>query len=240
MNKIVIILGVALLGMGAALAKQSSRITDLEELLAKVSLTPTANSMQKQDASSNVERAPHKSDVSHRVQELEKKVVALTRQLSRVIPASTRIEEGGPEEMDILKSNVDALMAGEVLDSPEVLNRLRDVIREEQDSAQENRWNQRWERRKQLEHEELKKLAGELQFSDRQTDEVTSVMATERDEVRAFFQAARKGSSSFPQARDLAVQRRTQTDEAMRDILDDDQFEAYTKWRDERSWSRRR
>ncbi len=228
MNKNVVIIIATFLGMGILIVEHGSRITDLEGLFQRFSKATIPGAPSLEDV---IQR---NKELLNRIEKLETKIGGLNARLSRVA-------SGGGDVVEDLENNPSEeraeSLANEVLDSPEALNRLRDVIREEQDNAREDLWIGRWEQRSEVEQEELRKLGEELNFGGRQSDEVMSAMAKERDEVQAFFEAARKGKSSFPQAREFADKRRVQTDDLVREVLDEDQFDAYTKWRDERSWN---
>ena len=247
MSNITIGLVVCIGGLGAGFAHQSKRITELESQLVRIKPIESTREEVVSPTPGRTQAAVRVTGTSKGAEQLLRKRLTLVE--SRLRWVVQRLEKEGPRGVDYgedalhgepeieiaeLQSNVDALLAAEVMKSPEALGRLREVIREEQTTARTQRWEERSERRKEIENDELRLMSVAADFSDRQLEEIVGWIDGERDTVRVYYQAAHRGESSFSQARDQARQQREATDQRVREVLDDTQFESYSNWRSER------
>jgi hypothetical protein len=248
MKNITIGLTLCVVGLGVAFAQQSKRIAALESRLVEVSLNAGE---EPQSASAPVASAsPSVRYVAKRDDDVRRRLQALEGKFDRAMRASGRSPGNGDfgeaevngvprAEAAELHGRPGASAAQVALESPEVMEQLREVIREEQETSREERWQKRYERRQKIENEELRQIAVTTRFSDGQLEDVMGAIDGERGTIRVYYQAAHQGETSFNQARNQAAQQRDQTDSAVKEILDEEQFEGYIKWRDERN-SRRR
>ncbi|MED5465909.1 MAG: hypothetical protein VX699_14780 [Myxococcota bacterium] len=248
MKNLTIGLALCVVGLGAAFAQQSKRIAQLESRLAGVS---SVAGEEPQSVSAPVASAsPALRYVAKRDDDIRRRLQALEGKVDRAMRSSgSAAGQGDFGEVEVngvpraeaaeLHGRSKESLAQAALESPEVMEQLREVIREEQETSRTERWQKRYERRQKIENEELRQIALTARFSDGQLEEVMGAIDGERSTIRVYYQAAHQGETSFNQARSQAAQQRDQTDSAVREILDEEQFEGYMKWRDERN-SRRR
>jgi len=122
----------------------------------------------------------------------------------------------------------------ELLDSddPEVRNRLRAVMQEERERMHEERHEERTARRKAEAMAALQKLAGETDLDQGEVAKIAGFIDTEAEQLRVVFQEARR-DHSWDQARERVGEIRGETDQKVKGLLDDEQYQAYATMREE-------
>jgi len=144
------------------------------------------------------------------------------------------------DEAAVRREDLDSLLTGDDVESEQTRDKLRNIIREEQRAAFQEHREERWKRRQDHQDAELRSFADRTDISDSQLDEMMTFIGQERGQVRSLFDAARAGELDYHDARDSARALRDQTHEQMRDVLDEEQFVAYTEFREEQRNRRRR
>jgi hypothetical protein len=116
--------------------------------------------------------------------------------------------------------------------NPQIRDRLRAVIQEEQERLREQVRQERRERWDARARERLTELADQVHLSSHQLDSLNGWLSNERDQVFDVLRQARQ-DHSFAEAGEKVETIRRQTDEQARDLLDDAQFNAYQTMREE-------
>ncbi len=126
------------------------------------------------------------------------------------------------------------LSVEDVLDSddPEVRDKLRTVIAEEQEKLRDTRWTQRLERRKARTTERIREFADEHKLDAVQTEQLEELITKEVDVVGEIFRDARR-DMNFEDAREMVGIVRGETDKEAEGILDGEALEAYQTMRAE-------
>ena len=125
-----------------------------------------------------------------------------------------------------------AVMA--VLDSenPQIRERLRSVVQEEQQRLSDERRDQWLSRAAERSHGRVSDLAARVHLSDQQTEWLNNTLDAEREQVSDLFAQARE-DQNFAEARNKSTQLRAATDGSLKAQLKDDQFAAYSDMRAE-------
>jgi hypothetical protein len=230
---------VLLVGCVAAIGWQHSKIGDLQE-----SLQAQGISTEQTVSASNAAEAPVRPVMAKpagrgRLIALESRIARLEG--SRTYRPSAGMERLGDsgngeaeddETSSALVAEVDSAL-DTVLSNPQASERLRDMIREEQTNAWEERRDERRERRANRMEEEIEALNEMLELNGSDSDTLNSLMTSENDAIRGFWGQVRSGEISWGQARKATRMRRNETDAQVRDFLDENKFVAYENWRDE-------
>lgn len=121
----------------------------------------------------------------------------------------------------------------ELLDSEKggVRERLRSVIREEREALREERRKEREQRWLERTEGVLDQLADEAGLSEAVRQGILALLQDEWDEIREVFRAAR-AEGSFDEPREKALGVRRATDVRVRQMVDDEQYEAYREMRE--------
>ena len=117
-------------------------------------------------------------------------------------------------------------------DDPAVRSKLRDVIDEARQEERSERHQQRLQRREERLRERTRAFADKHTLDTDTEARLTDMLVVEQLEVFDLFRAARE-DFSFPEAREKADEVRGQTDEKVRDLLDDEQYADYLEQRQE-------
>ena len=188
---------------------------------------------------------PDRTDLMGRIGELESQVTSLrSRVEGRPYGNKTDADVGG--RRDITRAHVDAgneaehsfqnveNVVMEALESynPEIRNRLKAVIQEEQDRIREETRQERRRRRDERAKEQLAKLAQDADLSPTQVTFLTDRLSLERDLISEIFREAR-ADHSYGEASDKAQKIRAETDGEVQELLDDQQFTVYQAMREE-------
>lgn len=109
---------------------------------------------------------------------------------------------------------------------------LARAVRQELEKVDAERESARSERWRQRTVEKITAFADENKLSGEQKAKLTEMVDAETQEIRGLFRDARD-SGDFSSVRDQARALRAKTEENAKAILDDDQFAAFMKMRDE-------
>lgn len=229
--KIALIIGaVGLFGTIFALVKQQQRLDELVALAGK----PLPS------VASGTSAAP--TTLLVRIQRLESRVSQLDQEVriaaalgDRNGAASQPSAEGKEQRDKAVGRAADSRTA--VLDTlessdPQIRDRLKTVVREEQERLLEERREVRDERLADRTRERISALAARLSLSDAKVDLVSDALDAERAKISELF---RQASEDFdlPHARLEAKRIRDATDAQMKASLGDDEFAAYMEMRAE-------
>jgi hypothetical protein len=147
---------------------------------------------------------------------------------------------GGPEKLLATPGQkAESAQILEVLESydPQVRDRLKAVIQEEQDRLRDERWemrNQRWQERTE---KQISEFSENAKLSAQQSAEISTLLTSEREQISALFQQARQ-DMSFGEARQKARDLRDENDAKAKEILDEDQITAFMEMREESGFGR--
>lgn len=132
-----------------------------------------------------------------------------------------------------------AVVAALESDRPEIQEKVREVVRAQQEAL----WDERRERRQvmweQRENARLERLATEANLSQSQVDALFAILTASRDRVGEMFRDARQ-NQSFEGVHERAEEIRKQADAEAQELLDEQQYKAYQSMREEQRESRRR
>ncbi len=116
---------------------------------------------------------------------------------------------------------------------PEAREALQALVRDELDLARGERWERRMQRRAERQQAQIEQLTVDHQLSGDQVARLEELMEDEQEQIGDLFRAARE-DGSFDGARQQARELRQETDETVRDLLDEEQFAGWQEMRDER------
>lgn len=142
-------------------------------------------------------------------------------------PSAHRAEAPAIEPTSVVRSALES-------DDPELRDSLRKAIAEEQDTLREERWRERQQRREERTRERIGELAVEADLDATQEEQIEELLLAEIGEVSTLFRDARR-DMNWGEARQKAEDLRAETDKKARDVLDEKQFEAYEKMRQDES-----
>ena len=138
--------------------------------------------------------------------------------------------DGEPEP---LQKELEPLLHADDVESEEKRERLRNIIREEQQAVFQEHREERWKRRRERQDEALKDFAERSEISESQLEDMMVFVNQGRTQVRSLYDAAHAGEVDFGEARESAQALRTQTDEQIKEILDEEQYLAYAEYREQ-------
>lgn len=195
---------------------------------------------------------PDNKELVTRIDKLEQRVRRVERQpvlrkLAAASPAKQEISDrrapakggldmhGADDSADTNGADITESAIMDLLesDNPVLQERLKEVIRLEQEQLVEERrerWQVRWIERTR---KRLSQLAEQVGLSSEQEEWLSTAIEAERQQISEAFNEARR-SGSFREARSEARQLRKATDEgAQAELQDKEQFEAYLEMREE-------
>ena len=215
------------------------QIDEIQEALERERITIEKSRMTDTGAEAPVGSAMAKPLGRGRLIALESRIARLEG--NRALRPSAAVERfGGGDDEQREADETESAMAPEVdaaldtvLNNPQASEQLRDMIREEQAAAWEERRDERRERRDNRMQEEIEALNEMLELSGADADTLNGLMTSENDAIRGFWGQVRSGEISWGQARKATRMRRNETDTQVRDFLDENKFVAYENWRDE-------
>ena len=231
-----------------AVVNQHFRIGELEARLAPSDSSKATASTAPYAA----DTVPTSAEAMGRLAALERRLGAMQRQLALgAAPAETihgAIEPwaddvAGDESEDSATgagAEPEVGFLGDESVSEQKRERLRDMIREEQEAVFEQQRNERWKRRQDRRDADLRDFAERAEISDSQLEEMMSFINQGREQVRSLFDAAHAGDLDYREARDSARGLRGQIDLQIKDVLDEEQYAAYIEYREEERAQRRR
>jgi len=237
---------VLLVGCVLALVWQQTEIGDLQESLAAQGIQ--TSTVIDTDASPQAhgdfqnKRDGHKGA---RLQALESRISFLENRSAGSQVRAASLDAGVAGESDDADNERDEPMpvaVNEALDTvlsyPAASERLRDLIRDEQTAAWEERRSERHERRRERVKEELEALNEMLELSGSDADTFNDYINAENTAIRSFWGQVRTGEISHQQARKATGMRRTETDNQIREFLDENKYISYESWRTEQTGRR--
>ncbi len=139
--------------------------------------------------------------------------------------AAMAAADGGPAAQAALVEVLES-------DDPGVRESIGSVVRDELEQEREQRWERRQQRWAERQQRQIDELAEQVELSPAQQEGVLELMSTERETISQAFRDARE-NGSFDEARELAQQTRDDTAAAVRSLLEDEQYEAWTAQREE-------
>lgn len=211
------VLGLVVLILAGAVFYQSGEIADLQETVAQM------------EASAD-ETTPRKigGPVSAAVESKDGKVAmaspkAIARpQVRQYIEANSRNDDWLSDDslMDKLEEN-----------DPEVRDRFRAMVREEQEIMRAERRQERMNRWAEMQTENLKELQKNAGLSNEQRESLEMYMEEERTTMSGLWQ--NREAHSWKEMREKSLAARDATQQKADDLLDDDQLKAFNEMRDE-------
>lgn len=131
------------------------------------------------------------------------------------------------DELAALRTDVDALLTGRGLESPEAKAALKAALEEARSQARE----ERRERRAAAEAAWLDRFAEEAGLSEAQHEAVRALLDADRETRRSLWAAVREGDKTRDEVRQERRAMREQTDARLAEILDAEQLEAFNETR---------
>jgi len=131
-----------------------------------------------------------------------------------------------------------AVLAALESERPEIQDKVREVVRAQQEALWEERRERRQAMWEQRQTERLEKLAADVNLSQQQVDALFAILTASRDRVGELFRQARE-SQSFEGVHEQAERVRQEADGEAKALLDDRQYEAYEAMRQEQRDRRR-
>lgn len=191
--------------------------------------------------------SPGDRDLERRVKSLEDATLSLSRRLMLLEQRPAGASDGGQgapvalaAELEQLKQEVRGLTAGEALHSEGGREYLKDMMRSVQDemrTEQREQWQQRFQQAQaqaqEARAERLRQFVTTAKLSYSQEQELKRRMESEETQRQALMDAMRDGSKSPRDARQELRDLRTQTDTAVKAVLDDSQKAQYDDLRRE-------
>jgi hypothetical protein len=150
--------------------------------------------------------------------------------------ASAREERGGFDETIATKVEAAAQAQGLVDEngdtSPEVREKLGEIIREEMMTAREEAMDRRMQRRIERREAMVEEFSENQSLDAEQTAFLTEVMLKEQDQIADLFRLARE-DGSWRSARREAREIRDESNQSLSEMLTEEQMEAWSEAREE-------
>lgn len=158
---------------------------------------------------------PGEGSLEDRVAALEREVVTLRRALA--MRGRVEIASGSTPES--------------IADDPVLEQEVRGIVEEEREREREREMERRRDRFEELRTETLDELVKVAGLSDDQRTTIDELWSSEADRMLPLMMAARSGDKGFGEVREEARTIRQETDDAVRAMLSDEQFESYEELR---------
>lgn len=185
------------------------------------------------------------SSDGERIISLEMEVSRLTRRVdalerSGIVkpgePAAAMTTEQQAKQLQALRSDVDALLTGEPMQTEEGRKRLKEVVRAVQDEVFADRVQERTAQREQQRQDRLKKLVEDARLSPTQAQDLSKLLDDETKQRKVLMEARRSGAG--PQNGQGSVREQLQavrrkTDEGAKGLLSAEQYTQYEAMRAE-------
>jgi hypothetical protein len=220
--------GVALCGTTYVLVQQHRQIQALTQLVGEPAPTAVADAQE----------PPHPAPLATRIRQLETQVgdlgqtVRVERRIRRE-PPEPRPASSAESPPPVAPANTErAVMALLDSENPQIRERLRNVVQEEQQRLQDERREQWQARAAERSRGRVSELAARVHLSDQQADWLNDTLDAERDQLSDLFAQARE-DQNFAEMRSKSAQLRAATDASVKAQLKDDQFTAYSDMRAE-------
>ncbi len=215
---------------GGALWAQSAQIGALTERVDALSLDASSDGFTAGD------------DSSDDLVSMRRRLRALEGEVGRLRPGgdgSFAVEvqpgaaTGTPGATTVAVSvRPDAVVDALESEDPEVQERVRAALRREVDALRDERRDERRTRREERANEQVDAFAEKAGLSSMQTEELKTLLESEREQVRDIFRTARQ-DGDFANIRTKIASIREQTDSEAVPGLDEEQAAAYEKMREE-------
>jgi hypothetical protein len=223
--------GVALCGTTYVLVQQHRQIQALTQLVGEPAPAAVADEQE----------PSHPAPLATRIRQLETQVtdlgqtVRIERRARREPPEPKEPRPASSPESPppVAPANTErAVMA--LLDSPnpQIRERLRSVVQEEQQRIQDERRDQWLSRAAERSHGRVNDLATRVHLSDQQAEWLNKTLDAEREQLSDLFAQARE-DQNFAEMRSKSAQLRAATDASVKAQLKDDQLTAYSDMRAE-------
>lgn len=175
--------------------------------------------------------------LTRRIAELEQTVARVFRMLlssGRPGPRKGGKAQDLEDAVDTIRQDMDALLTGEALNTDKGRKQLYRIVRRAQEEAWAERRRQWREFRAEVFKQQMRKFADDAGLTERQYQDVTDALSQARTQRRAMFQQVREGTKTYTQAVDEIGRLRQKTNNKLKGILDQKQYEQFTKMRSER------
>ncbi|MBU1219012.1 hypothetical protein KKF34_02015 [Myxococcota bacterium] len=181
-------------------------------------------------------------DYSEKIARLMKRIAGLERHI--VTLASIRANNNNKNapaspagdintELKRLRTDVDAVLTDEALNTEEGQNRLQEILKKTREKAREERRERNKKLFDYMRRDALDRLAEDAGISKENTDKVDNFLKDEMSEARDLRRQFRDGkiepADMFKKLNEL----RAKTDTQVKDILDGDAYKKYTEMRDQ-------
>ena len=175
------------------------------------------------------------AELSWRLTGLSRRLDALEKRLaSGGAPAGGTSSGGaGVPELADLRSDIDALLTGQAMETETGRARVKEIFRSVQDEVFAERAQERLAQREQAQAERFKAFVTSARLSAAQEQQLAAAMKAEQDKRTELMEKLRAagpgqgGRQGFEEMRAL----RQSTDEAAQKILSEEQFTAYQELR---------
>ncbi len=211
------VLGLVVLVLAGAVFYQSGEISDLQDQMARME-------------AAGVDTTPRKigGPVSTAVEAKDGKVAKISPQAMNRPQVRQYIETNSRND-DWLSD--DSLMDKLEENDPEVRERFRAMVREEQEIMRAERRQERMTRWAETQNENLKELQEKAGLTDEQRESLEMYMEEERNTMSGLWQ--NREAHSWKEMREKSIAARETTQQKASDLLDDDQLKAFNEMRDE-------
>jgi hypothetical protein len=178
------------------------------------------------DGSSTAKLEQDVARLAQRLYALERSVAAVSGRVPDEVPSA----DSPPDTVAELRSDVDALLTGEALETERGRERLRQVIKDEQHQHFAERQRARQESRDRWVQAQLDELSAEARLSDDQASRLRRLIASE-GERRAEIIASLGGAPITAEASQELRRMRSETENTARSVLSEDQHQAFLRMR---------
>ena len=212
-------------------------------LAATVSLLLQPSSEGAKESAAGVVEPARVAALENEVRRLEARLKRLQRQ-SRGRAAGRSGAGSGSESLEEIVAAAEQAARAELGESPvsaeaiesdgAVRESLGRVVREEMQTAREERFERRANRRAERRAEMVREFAAEQGLSDEAEETLTAAMDQENEQVMELFREARE-DGSWRSARAASEALRAETDEQLAQVLNEEQLEAWQALRQEGS-----
>lgn len=117
--------------------------------------------------------------------------------------------------------------------SPEFRERVQAVLEDDRAEREERRSERRRERFEQRTEQMIETLAERAGLTNTQREQLSTHLATQRDQIMALVEEGRAGDRPWPELREAMAKARDHSDAALGEFLDEKQLAAYQELREE-------
>ena len=175
------------------------------------------------------------AELSWRITGLSRRLDALEKRVSGggATAAGSGAGSAGVPELADLRSDIDALLTGQAMESETGRARVKEIFRSVQDEVFAERAQERMAQREQAQAERFKAFVTSARLSAAQEQQLAAAMKAEQDKRTELMEKLRAagpgqgGRQGFEEMRAL----RQSTDEAAKKILSEEQYSSYEELR---------